>query len=270
MELSPNNNLPFDPNIQHGKLSNGLQYFVLKNTEPKERVYIRLVINAGSMHEDDDQKGIAHLVEHMAFNGSKKYPENQIINALEKLGMKFARDINAFTDFENTVYTLNLDSNNQQKLELAFDVINEWMNNITFLPKDVDGERGVVQEEWRRRLSPMLRIGNKKSAIEMAGSRYVLRDPIGDMDIIKTISAKRVADFYHKWYRPDNMSVIIVGDIDTKQVVKLLKQNLSQENPITKTTLEKIDFNIPLINKWRLDSISEQGTTIPSIELSFF
>ncbi|CWX04498.1 TPA: insulinase family protein [Haemophilus influenzae] len=270
LELSPNSDLPFDPNIQHGKLSNGLQYFVLKNTEPKERVYIRLVINAGSMHEDDDQKGIAHLVEHMAFNGSKKYPENQIINALEKLGMKFARDINAFTDFENTVYTLNLDSNNQQKLELAFDVINEWINNITFLPKDVDGERGVVQEEWRRRLSPMLRIGNKKSAIEMAGSRYVLRDPIGDMDIIKTISAKRVADFYHKWYRPDNMSVIIVGDIDTKQVVKLLKQSLSQENPITKTTLEKIDFNIPLINKWRLDSISEQGTTIPSIELSFF
>ena len=87
------------------------------------------------MHEDDDQKGIAHLVEHMAFNGSKKYPENQIINALEKLGMKFARDINAFTDFENTVYTLNLDSNNQQKLELAFDVINEWMNNITFYLK---------------------------------------------------------------------------------------------------------------------------------------
>ncbi|SPX40798.1 putative zinc protease [Haemophilus influenzae] len=154
MELSPNNNLPFDPNIQHGKLSNGLQYFVLKNTEPKERIYIRLVINAGSMHEDDDQKGIAHLVEHMAFNGSKKYPENQIINALEKLGMKFARDINAFTDFENTVYTLNLDSNNQQKLELAFDVINEWMNNITFLPKDVDGERGVVQEEWRETFKP--------------------------------------------------------------------------------------------------------------------
>ncbi|WP_288065020.1 M16 family metallopeptidase, partial [Rodentibacter caecimuris] len=103
--------LPFDPDIKQGKLANGLQYYILHNSEPKNRVYLRLVVNAGSMHEDDDQKGIAHLVEHMAFNGSTKYPENTIINALEKLGMKFARDINAFTDFENTVYTLNLDDN---------------------------------------------------------------------------------------------------------------------------------------------------------------
>ncbi len=213
-----NNLLPFDPMIQHGQLHNGLNYFIVPNNEPAKRAYIRLVVNAGSMNEDDDQKGIAHLVEHMAFNGSKKFPENQIINALEQLGMKFARDINAFTDFENTVYTLNLDKTDNQSLSLAFDVVNEWMNNLTILPQDVDNERGIVEEEWRRRLSPMLRLGDKKSAIEMVGSRYVLRDPIGDMNIIRNISSQRVKDFYSKWYRPDNMSLIIVGDINASQV----------------------------------------------------
>lgn len=262
--------LPLDPAIKYGKLTNGLQYYLLHNNEPKNRVYIRLVVNAGSMHEDDDQRGIAHLVEHMAFNGSKKYPENTIINALEKLGMKFARDINAFTDFENTVYTLNLDSGSPQKLSLAFDVINEWMNNLTILPKDLDGERNVVQEEWRRRLSPILRLGNKKSAIEMAGSRYVLRDPIGDMNIIRHISRERVADFYHKWYRPDNMSVIVVGDINTNEVRNLLINTLQQPNNRTKTPLERIDFSIPLVNYWRVASVAEQGTNMPALELSFF
>ncbi|WP_196755903.1 M16 family metallopeptidase, partial [Aggregatibacter actinomycetemcomitans] len=264
------NALPFDPDIKHGKLTNGLQYYTLNNRDPKDRVYIRLVVNAGSMHEDDDQKGIAHLVEHMAFNGSKKYPENTIINALEKLGMKFARDINAFTDFENTVYTLNLDGNSPQKLSLAFDVINEWMNHLTILPKDLDGERGVVQEEWRRRLSPMLRLGDKKSAIEMAGSRYVLRDPIGDMNIIRHISRDRVADFYHKWYRPDNMSLIVVGDIDAHKIAQLISQQLDKPSSRTQRPLDKIDFSIPLIHHWRVASIAEQSTNIPALELSFF
>ncbi|OOF41506.1 peptidase M16 [Rodentibacter mrazii] len=262
--------LPFDPDIKQGKLANGLQYYILHNSEPKNRVYLRLVVNAGSMHEDDDQKGIAHLVEHMAFNGSKKYPENTIITALEKLGMKFARDINAFTDFENTVYTLNLDDNSPEKLSLAFDVINQWMNHLTILPKDLDGERGVVEEEWRRRLSPMLRLGDKKSAIEMVGSRYVLRDPIGDMKIIRRISRERVADFYHKWYRPDNMSVIVVGDIDPNQVKTLLNNALAQSDPRLQTPLDKIDFSIPLIQHWRVASVAEQGTNIPALELSFF
>ncbi|MFQ1022616.1 M16 family metallopeptidase [Avibacterium paragallinarum] len=262
--------LPSDPNLQYGKLENGLTYYIMKNVEPANRVYIRLVVNAGSMHEEEDQKGIAHLVEHMAFNGSKKYPENQIIYALEKLGMKFARDINAFTDFENTVYTLNLDKNDPESFTLAFDVLNEWIHHLTILKKDLDAERGVVEEEWRRRLSPMLRLGDKKSAIEMAGSRYILRDPIGDMNIIRTISQQRVADFYHKWYRPDNMSLIIVGDIDTKVIIKQLKQQLDIKKAINQPPIPKIDFSIPLINQWRLATVAEKGTNIPVIEFSFF
>ncbi|MDY0652918.1 insulinase family protein [Pasteurella multocida] len=270
MPSSPQASLPFDPAIQHGKLANGLTYYVVRNPEPAHRVYIRLVVNAGSLHEDEDQKGVAHLVEHMAFNGSHRFPENQIINALEKLGMKFARDINAFTDFENTVYTLNLDKNDPQSLTLAFEVLNEWMHHLTILEKDLDNERGIVQEEWRRRLSPMLRLGDKKSAVEMAGSRYAVRDPIGDMNIIRTISRQRVADFYHKWYRPDNMAVIIVGDIDAQQVTSQLKAQIGSINSHSTSPLPPIDFSIPFVNQWRVAGISEKGTYIPTLELSFF
>ncbi|NBI43078.1 insulinase family protein [[Haemophilus] felis] len=263
-----NSPLPYHSQLRYGQLDNKLNYFVLSNPEPTNRVYIRLVVNAGSMHEDDDQKGVAHLVEHMAFNGSKKFPQNEIIFALEKLGMKFARDINAFTDFENTVYTLNLDKNDPQSLALALEVVNEWMHHLTILDKDLDSERGVVQEEWRRRLSPMLRLGDKKSAVEMAGSRYVERDPIGDMNIIRTISRQRVMDFYRRWYRPDNMSLIVVGDIDSQKMVQQLQQKFPAQQEAL-APLPKIDFSIPLSHQLKVASISEKGTIIPTLEWSF-
>lgn len=269
--MAPQNQrpLPFHPDILQGKLANGLRYYILENDEPKDRVYLRLIVNAGSMNEEDDQKGVAHLVEHMAFNGSKKYPGNQIIQALETLGMKFARDINAFTDFENTVYTLNLSNNDEQKLSLALEVIDEWMNNLTILPQDLDAERGVVLEEWRARLSPMLRLGDKKSAIEMAGSRYVQRDPIGDVNIIKQVSAQRVKDFYRKWYRPDNMALVIVGDIHKNKIQSLIKQKLAHTTTLS-APLEKINFHIPLVDHWRFAAVVEKDADYHSIDFSLF
>ncbi|MDP8050914.1 insulinase family protein [Pasteurella atlantica] len=267
--FNPAEKLSFNEQVTKGTLENGLRYYVLKNTLPKDKVYLRLVVNAGSLNEDDDQKGVAHLVEHLAFNGSKKFPKNQIIDILEKLGMKFARDINAFTDFENTVYTLNLAKNNEKNLDLALDVVNEWIHNLTILPEDLDAERGVVLEEWRARLSPMLRLGNKKSLVEMANSRYVKRDPIGDVNIIRHISQQRVYDFYKKWYRPDNMSLIIVGDIDPAQAVNLIKQKL-KEKTTAKTPLPKIDYRVPVIEKWRVATVSEKQMNTQSIEFGLF
>ncbi|MDO4625937.1 MAG: insulinase family protein [Pasteurellaceae bacterium] len=265
----PDLRLPFDPQIHKGQLANGLKYYIMPNKDPVDRVYIRLVVNAGSMNEDDDQKGVAHIVEHMAFNGTQKYPENQIIDVLEQLGMKFARDINAFTDFENTVYTLNLAKNDTPSLALALDVVDQWMNHLTILDKDLNAERGVVLEEWRARLSPMLRLGDRKSEIEMTSSRYVLRDPIGDVNIIKNVSQRRVNDFYKRWYRPDNMSLIVVGDIQADQIETLIQQKFSFiEKPTT--TLPSIDFHIPIIEKWRVASLAEKELHTPSIELSFF
>ncbi|WP_439243553.1 M16 family metallopeptidase [Lonepinella sp. BR2474] len=262
--------LPFEPMALQGKLDNGLRYLILPSDDPKGRVYMRLVINAGSMNEDDDQKGIAHLVEHMAFNGSEQYPQNQIINALEQLGMKFARDINAFTDFENTVYTLNIAKNDDKTLKLALNVIDQWLNHLTILPQDLDLERGVVLEEWRARLSPMLRLGDKKSQVEMAHSRYVLRDPIGDVNIIKNVTAQRVKDFYKKWYRADNAILIVVGDIDRQQMEKLVQTQLDAPNPQQAIPLPKMDYHIPLSQQWRLATVSEKEIKEPSVEFSLF
>lgn len=270
MSSNSSTELPFHHHIEQGTLDNGLRYFLLENKEPQDRIYIRLVINAGSMNEDNDQRGVAHIVEHMAFNGTQKFPDNQIIQALEQLGMKFARDINAFTDFENTVYTLNLADNDEEKLALAFDVLYEWMHNLTILPQDLDNERGIVLEEWRSRLSPLLRLGDKKSAVEMANSRYILRDPIGTPESIKTVSTKRVRDFYEKWYRPDNMSLIVVGDFNKSKVRSLLRQKLDQSpKKQSLEALPQIDYSIPLVNEWRMATISEKETDYRTIDLSF-
>ncbi|WP_219013430.1 M16 family metallopeptidase, partial [Shewanella algae] len=188
-----------DPDLVQGRLDNGFRYYLAPNDAPAKRVYLRLVVNAGSMHEDDDQRGVAHMVEHMAFNGSKHFKGNSVISALEDAGLKFGIDVNAFTDFENTVYLLNLPDNRPQTLELALRIIADWAAEVSIARDDLDAERGIVLEEWRARLGPMLRLGDKKSAIEMAGSRYATRDPIGDPETIRQVSGKRVADFYRRW-----------------------------------------------------------------------
>jgi zinc protease len=261
--------LSFDSNVVVGKLANGLNYYIAENTNPESRVYVRLVVNAGSMNEDDDQRGVAHIVEHMAFNGTKHYPGNDVIKVLEEAGMKFGVDINAFTDFENTVYTLNLPSNDPETLELVMGILSDWASNVTMLKGDLDAERGIVLEEWRARLGPMLRLGDKKSAIEMAGSRYVTRDPIGDPHTIQNVSKYRVADFYNRWYRPDNMSVVVVGDVQTEQVKQLITQKMGDANA-PGSELEKIDYSIPLVDGWRSEVVSEEGYSSPSVEVSFF
>ena len=261
--------LSFDSSVEVGKLENGLSYYIAENTNPESRVYVRLVVNAGSMNEDDDQRGVAHIVEHMAFNGTEHYPGNDVIKVLEEAGMKFGVDINAFTDFENTVYTLNLPSNDPETLELVMGILSDWASNVTMLKGDLDAERGIVLEEWRARLGPMLRLGDKKSAIEMAGSRYVTRDPIGDPHTIQNVSKYRVADFYNRWYRPDNMSVVVVGDVQTEQVKQLITQKMGDANA-PESELEKIDYSIPLVDGWRSEVVSEEGYSSPSVEVSFF
>lgn len=261
--------LSFDSSVEVGKLDNGLSYYIAENTNPESRVYVRLVVNAGSMNEGDDQRGVAHIVEHMAFNGTENYPGNDVIKVLEEAGMKFGVDINAFTDFENTVYTLNLPSNDPETLELVMDILSDWASNVTMLKGDLDAERGIVLEEWRARLGPMLRLGDKKSALEMAGSRYVTRDPIGDPHTIQNVSKYRVADFYNRWYRPDNMSVVVVGDVQTEQVKQLITQKMGDANA-PESELEKIDYSIPLVDGWRSEVVSEEGYSSPSVEVSFF
>lgn len=261
--------LRYSSDVKKGILANGFSYYLARNTLPEKQVYIYFVVNAGSMNEEEDQKGVAHIVEHMAFNGTTLFPRNNVILELEKVGMKFGADINAFTDFENTVYSLSLPNNDRNTLDLALTVVAQWASQITIKKSDLDEERGVVLEEWRSRLGPMLRLGDKKSAIEMAGSRYALRDPIGNVEIIKNVSRQRVADYYHRWYRPDNMSVVVVGDININSILTMLEQKLAHQK-IPQVSMPVIDYEIPLINKWRSKSVYEPSIATPAIELSFF
>ncbi|SGZ10791.1 Zinc protease [Moritella viscosa] len=261
--------LPYSDKIERGELANGLRYFIAENTKPENRVYIRLVVNAGSLNEEDDQSGVAHFVEHMAFNGTENFPGNSLIDKLVKTGMKFGVDINAFTDFENTVYQIDLPDNKPETLALALDVVADWVGRVTFFEDDFESERGVVIEEWRSRLGAQLRLGDKKSAYEMAGSHYLVRDPIGTVDSIYNVPLARVAAFYKRWYRPDNMSIVVGGDIDAQTLKSQLIEKLSYTAK-PKTILDVIDYSVPLKSGWRVASITEKSRADSTLELSFF
>ncbi|ELR66229.1 Putative zinc protease [Photobacterium marinum] len=260
--------LPYNKLVEKGQLENGFKYFLAPNSKPSDRVYIRLVVNAGSMNEDDDQSGVAHIVEHMAFNGTENYPGNSLIDELEKMGMKFGVDINAFTDFENTVYILNLPNNEPDLINLALEIVADWTGRVTFHKADLEAERGVVLEEWRSRLGPQLRLGDKKSAVEMAGSRYVTRDPIGSVYSIKNVSVERVADFYYRWYRADNMSLVIAGDVDASRIKQQISEKFAYLNQPEKP-MDPIDYSVPIPDQLRVASVTEASRADSSFEFSF-
>ena len=257
-----------NPNVAQGKLNNGLQYYIVSTPEPKDRVYIRLIVKAGSINEDDDQKGIAHMIEHMAFNSTENFPDTSMLHKLASAGLRLGRDVNAYTSFENTVYLLNLANNNTETLLLGLDIISEWAGRITFDPKSLNTQRTIIMEEWRRRLSPAFTLAENKNAIERAGSRYAERNPMGDMAIVQTVSSQRVRDFYQRWYRPDNMIIIVTGAIDSQNTLQLINKKLAFLNNPTIPT-PPIDYSIPLKNQWQIASVTTTGNTDSTIDLNF-
>ena len=205
--------LSVNPAIKSGTLKNGMEYFVQQNSEPKNRIMLRLVVKAGSCMEEDDQQGVAHLVEHMAFNGTEHFKKNEIINFMESVGMKFGADLNAYTSFEQTVYMLEIPADDKAVLEKAMLILHDWACAVSFEQEELDKERGVVKEEWRLRQGANQRINEKIFDVELHGSRYHVRMPIGKMDVIDNVNRQRVVDFYEKWYRPELMAVAVVGDL---------------------------------------------------------
>jgi zinc protease len=217
--------LKSDPAIVQGTLSNGMDYYVRRNSEPKNRIELRLVVKAGSNMEDDDQKGIAHLIEHMCFNGTENFEKNEIINFFEEIGMNFGADLNAYTSWDETVYMIQIPADNPEHLQKALLVLHDWASAVTFDTTEIDKERGVVNEEWRMRDKGLSgRISNNLVDFALSGSRYAKRLPIGDINIVRTIKRERIVDFYKKWYRPELMSVVVVGDTDTAKVVSSIKE----------------------------------------------
>ncbi|MEO6774399.1 MAG: insulinase family protein [Kofleriaceae bacterium] len=205
---------PLDPQIVVGHLANGLTYYVMKHAKPEQRASLWLAVNAGSVLEDDDQRGLAHFVEHMAFDGTKRFPKQAIIDFIEKAGMEFGADVNAYTSFDQTVYQLTVPTDDPAVLAKGLDILRDWAGDITFDPAELDKERGVVLEEWRLGRGAAARIEDQQWPVVFAGSKYAERLVIGLPEIIKTAQRAALVRFYKDWYRPDNMAVIAVGDFD--------------------------------------------------------
>ncbi len=239
------NILPVDPNVIIGKLPNGLTYYIRKNVEPKNRAELYLVNKAGSVLETEPQQGLAHFTEHMAFNGTRDFPKNELVSYLQKAGVKFGADLNAYTSFDETVYQLPLPTDSVKTFEKGFDILANWAGYQTFDPKEIDAERGVVLEEERLRgKNAQERLQHQVLPVLLSNSRYAERLPIGKEDILKTFKPETIKSFYHDWYRPDLQAVIAVGDFDPKRVEQLIKDNFSDlKNPANEKPRTK--YSIP-------------------------
>jgi zinc protease len=215
-----NRRLPLDPLIRRTVLKNGLTVYVMPHKKPEQRAQLWLAVNAGSVLEDDDQQGLAHFVEHMCFNGTKRFEKQAIVDFIEKVGMRFGADVNAYTSFDQTVYMLTVPTDDQKTMLTGLDILRDWSHDVSFDPKEVDKERGVVTEEWRLGRDAWTRIWDKQRPITFAGSRYAQRSPIGLPEILKSAPRDALVRFYKDWYQPQNMAVIAVGDFDADQMQK--------------------------------------------------
>ena len=207
--------LPFDPAVVLGRLPNGFRYAIRENGRPEERALLWLVLDAGSMQEDDDQRGLAHFVEHMAFNGTTHFAKQELVDFLESIGMKFGPDINAYTSFDETVYMLQVPTDDRELLEKSLGILQDWAEGITFEAEEIDKERGVVLEEWRLGQGAASRIRDQQWPVLFRGSLYAERLPIGDEEIIQNAPHDVLRRFYRDWYRPDLMALVAVGDFDS-------------------------------------------------------
>ena len=217
--------IPVDSKITVGELANGLRYYIRENREPENRAELRLVVNAGSVVEDEDQLGLAHVVEHMAFNGSKHFPKQKLVDFMESIGMRFGPDLNAVTGFDQTIYMLKVPADSPEILETSFLILEDWAHGLTFEDKAIDKERGVIVEEWRLGQGADARMRDRQFPVLFQGSRYAERMPIGKKEVIENFPYETLKRFYRTWYRPDLMAVIAVGDFDRARIVELVKRH---------------------------------------------
>ena len=236
--------LPLDPAVRTGKLPNGLTYYIRRNLKPEKRVELRLAVNAGSVQEDDDQLGLAHLVEHMCFRGTKSFPKDDLIHYLQSVGSSFGPDINAYTAFDETVYMLSLPTDKADTLANGIKIMREWAHDANFDDADIDKERGVVVEEWRLGRGASQRMRDKYFPVIFKDSKYADRLPIGTKESIETMSHDTIRRYYRDWYRPDLMAFIVVGDIDPDAMEKTIFDTFSSLPPPT-TPRPHEKFSVP-------------------------
>ena len=219
--------LPIDESMLTAKLENGLTYYIKSNKNPENQVELRLVINTGSLYEEDSEQGFAHFVEHMCFNGTENFPGNEVISYLETKGMRFGRHFNALTSFAETKYMLSLPNPDEELLNNAFQILEDWAHQVSFEDEEIEKERGVIIQEYRTGLGPETRLREQLYPAIFRGARYQYRLPIGKKDILETFQSDELREFYYKWYHPERMAVIVVGDVDKDKALALVEKHFA-------------------------------------------
>ncbi len=237
-------NIPIDPEIKIGKLSNGLTYYIKNNAKPADKLELRLVVNAGSILEDENQLGLAHFLEHMNFNGTKNFKKNDLVDYLQSIGVKFGAHLNAYTSFDETVYILPIPSDDPEKLEKGFQILEDWAHNALLKSEDIDEERGVVLEEYRLSRGAGERMLQKYLPKVLHGSKYAERLPIGTKEVLENFEHETIRNFYKDWYRPDLMAVVAVGDVDVETLEQKIKEHF-ERIPAVKNPKPRSVFDVP-------------------------
>lgn len=259
--------LPADPNVTVGKLPNGITYYLRHNEEPKERASFYIIRNAGALLENDDQNGLAHFLEHMAFNGSKNFPGNSMISTLERHGVSFGGNLNAYTTQNETVYNISdVPLTDKTVIDTCLLILHDWSYYLNLDEKDIDEERGVITEEWRTRNTSSSRIRKQQTAVIFKGSQYAVRDVIGDLKVINSFKPKTIRDFYHQWYRTDLEAIVVAGDFDVKMMEEKIKKTFS-EIPAVKNPTARPFFEIPAHDDTYFGLATDKEATQSSVDV---
>ncbi len=260
--------LGIDPLVIIGKLENGLTYYIRENKKPENRADFRLAVNAGSVLEDEDQQGLAHLVEHMAFNGTVHYKKQELVDYFESIGVAFGPDLNAYTSFDQTVYMIEIPTDDEDIIQQAIQILEDWAHGILMEEEDIDGERPVVGEEWRLGQGASQRMLNKILPVVFHNSQYGIRLPIGKKAVIDTAHYSTIRRFYTDWYRPDLMTVVAVGDFDKSEMEKLIQTHFSRltmpENP-----KERIKYPVPDHDETLVAIATDKEAPYTSVSINF-
>src|ERR1035437_1850536 len=240
--------LPLDSAVRVGKLPNGFTYYIRKNVEPKNRVTMYLANKVGSVLETDDQQGLAHFMEHMSFNGTKHFPKNEMVSYLQKAGVRFGSDLNAYTSFDETVYQLPIPTDDPVILKNGFQIMRDWAQNATLDSLEIEKERGVVLEEKRLGKNAQQRLQYKYLPVILNQSHYSNRLPLGTEEVLKNFTASTIRSFYTDWYRRDLQALIVVGDIDVNVTEKTIKEMFSDLKSPAKPR-KRTEYTIPLLQK---------------------
>jgi zinc protease len=264
----PDQVLTPDPKILIGKLDNGLTYYIRENKRPEKRAELRLVVKAGSILEDDDQQGLAHFDEHMAFNGTKSFPKQDLVNFLEKSGVRFGPELNAYTSFDETVYMLQVPTDSPEVMKKGFQILEEWGHDVSYTDTEIDKERGVVIEEWRLHRGAEDRVWMKHLPFAYYKSRYAERNTIGKKEILESCPYDALRKFYHDWYRPDLMAVCAVGDFNKQEIENLIKEHFSgMKNPINERP--RVYYPVPDHTQTLVSIVSDPELTRASVQVLF-